>query len=189
MRLESASAYNTPARLFHWITALLLLVQYVLAWTMPDVHRDTKPVGLIAWHLGVGVAIVLLVFVRLLWRSMHAAPPEPASLPAALRALGRYTHWLLYNVPTGTTEVKIKLDFVRPFEGTSDVEMKVEPVGDQTKLTWSMAGKNNFIAKAIGLVVDCEKMCGDQFEQGLSNMKKVVESPAPTTDAAKPSDT
>jgi cytochrome b561 len=96
MRLESASAYNTPARLFHWITALLLLVQYVLAWTMPDVHRDTKPVGLIAWHLGVGVAIVLLVFVRLLWRSMHAAPPEPATLPAALRALGRYTHWLLY---------------------------------------------------------------------------------------------
>jgi hypothetical protein len=85
--------------------------------------------------------------------------------------------------------VKIKLDFVRPFEGTSDVEMKVEPVGDQTKLTWSMAGKNNFIAKAIGLVMDCEKMCGDQFEQGLSNMKKVVESPPATTDAAKPSDT
>jgi len=85
--------------------------------------------------------------------------------------------------------VEIKLDFVRPMEGTSDVEMKVEPVGDQTKLTWSMAGKNNFIAKAIGLVMDCEKMCGDQFEQGLSNMKKVVESPAPTTDAAKPSDT
>jgi uncharacterized protein YndB with AHSA1/START domain len=72
--------------------------------------------------------------------------------------------------------VRIKLAFIRPFEGTSDVEMKVEPQGDQTKLTWSMSGKNNFIAKAIGLVMDCEKMCGDQFEQGLANMKAIVET-------------
>jgi hypothetical protein len=85
--------------------------------------------------------------------------------------------------------VRIKLDFVRPFEGTSDVEMKVEPVGDQTKLTWSMASKNNFIAKAIGLVIDCEKMCGDQFEQGLANLKGIVEAQPAGTEAAKASDT
>ncbi|MFM0322642.1 cytochrome b [Caballeronia glebae] len=96
MRYEPAPVYNAPARLLHWATALLLLIQYVLAWTMPDVHRDTQPVGLIAWHLGLGVAIFLLVLVRLLWRSAHAAPPEPASLPPALRAFARYTHWLLY---------------------------------------------------------------------------------------------
>ncbi|SAK50942.1 cytochrome B561 [Caballeronia temeraria] len=96
MRYEPAPVYNAPARLFHWLTALLLLIQFVLAWTMPDVHRDTQPVGLIAWHLGIGVVIVLLVFVRLLWRSIHAVPPEPGSLPPALRALARYTHWLLY---------------------------------------------------------------------------------------------
>ncbi|WP_321797967.1 cytochrome b [Caballeronia sp. J97] len=96
MRYTPASVYNAPARLFHWATALLLLIQYALAWTMPDVHRDTQPIGLIAWHLEVGVVIVLLVLVRLLWRSVHPAPPEPESLPQALRALGRYTHWLLY---------------------------------------------------------------------------------------------
>jgi hypothetical protein len=84
--------------------------------------------------------------------------------------------------------VKIKLDFVRPFEGTSDVEMKVEPVGDQSKLTWSMAGKNNFIAKAISLVIDCEEMCGEQFEKGFANLKGVVEAEPAATDA-KPSDT
>jgi hypothetical protein len=85
--------------------------------------------------------------------------------------------------------VRIKLAFIRPFEGTSDVEMKVEPVGDQTKLTWSMAGKNNFMAKAIGLVMDCEKMCGDQFEQGLTNLKGVVETQPAGTETAKPTDT
>lgn len=72
--------------------------------------------------------------------------------------------------------VQIKLDFIRPFEGTSDVEFTFKPEGDQTAVTWSMAGKKNFMAKAIGLVMDCENMVGEQFDQGLSNMKSIVES-------------
>jgi hypothetical protein len=87
--------------------------------------------------------------------------------------------------------VRIRLEFIEPFAGTNDVEMKVEPQGDETKLTWSMEGKNNFMAKAIGLVMDCEKMCGDDFEKGLANMKTIVENPPVRTgeaDAAKPAD-
>ncbi len=72
--------------------------------------------------------------------------------------------------------VGIKLHFVRPMEGECDVLMQIEPAGDQTKLTWNMSGKNGFMAKAIGLFMDCEKMCGDQFEVGLANLKKVVET-------------
>jgi uncharacterized protein YndB with AHSA1/START domain len=72
--------------------------------------------------------------------------------------------------------VRIKLDFVRPFAGTSDVQFTFKPEGDNaTAVTWSMAGKNNFMAKAIGLVMDCEKMTGDMFEQGFANMKAIVE--------------
>jgi cytochrome b561 len=96
MRNLPASVYDAPARLFHWATALLLLIQFVLAWTMPDVHRDTKPVGLIAWHLGVGMVIILLVVVRLLWRGARGAPPESDGVSPALRAIARCTHWLLY---------------------------------------------------------------------------------------------
>ncbi|SAK46610.1 cytochrome B561 [Caballeronia catudaia] len=96
MRNLSASVYNAPARVFHWLTAALLLLQYLLAWTMPDVHRDTKPIGLIAWHLGVGMVIILLVVLRLLWRSTHDVPPEPGTVPPVLRIVARFTHWLLY---------------------------------------------------------------------------------------------
>jgi hypothetical protein len=73
--------------------------------------------------------------------------------------------------------VRIKLDFVRPMAGTSDVEFKLQPEGtDKTAVTWSMSGKNNFMAKAISLVMDCEKMVGDQYDQGLANLKRIVES-------------
>ena len=72
--------------------------------------------------------------------------------------------------------VRIKLDFVQPFAGTNDVVFKIEPQGDQTTVTWSMAGKNNFMTKAIGLFMDCEKMVGDQYDKGLANMKAIVEA-------------
>ncbi|MFM0327740.1 cytochrome b [Caballeronia glebae] len=96
MKIRSTLTYSAPARVFHWLTALLLLVQFALAVVMPDVTRDTKPDGLIAWHLGVGMSIVLLVIIRLFWRSTHSVPPELPTLPKPLRVLAALTHWCLY---------------------------------------------------------------------------------------------
>jgi hypothetical protein len=39
-----------------------------------------------------------------------------------------------------------------------------------------MAGENNFIAKAVHLFMNMDKMIGDQFEKGLAQMKSVVEA-------------
>ena len=71
--------------------------------------------------------------------------------------------------------LRLKLEFVRPFAGVNDVEFSFKPEGAQTVVTWSMWGKNNFMSKAVGLVMDCEKMCGGMFEQGLASLKAVVE--------------
>jgi hypothetical protein len=39
-----------------------------------------------------------------------------------------------------------------------------------------MTGKNNFLGKAFGLFVNCDKMVGTQFEQGLASLKTVAEN-------------
>lgn len=72
--------------------------------------------------------------------------------------------------------VHIKLDFIRPLEGTSDVYFTLKPEGDQTNVTWSMEGKNGFMGKAISLVIDCDKMMNEQFDKGLASIKSIVES-------------
>jgi len=41
-----------------------------------------------------------------------------------------------------------------------------------------MSGKNNFVGKVFGLIVDCDKMIGGQFEKGLAQMKSLVEGAA-----------
>jgi cytochrome b561 len=88
--------YNSGAKLLHWLVVVLLAVQFGVAWTMPDVHRDTKPDGLIWWHLSIGLCILAVMLVRLVWRARSAVPPPPADLPAGLRVLSRATHFLLY---------------------------------------------------------------------------------------------
>ncbi|MEM5344361.1 cytochrome b [Paraburkholderia azotifigens] len=92
--LARRPAYDGFARLLHWLIALLIVAQFVIGWIMPDVHRDTLPNGLIAWHLGVGAAIVAAVACRIMWRATHA--PQPAELSRALTLMSHLTHALLY---------------------------------------------------------------------------------------------
>lgn len=74
--------------------------------------------------------------------------------------------------------VKLRLEFKKPFEGTSDTEFLFQPEGEGTRVTWTMSGTNNFLGKAIGLLMNCDKMIGPQFEQGLANMKQIAEAEA-----------
>lgn len=71
--------------------------------------------------------------------------------------------------------VRIKLEFFKPFAATNTAEFSFKPAGDATQVTWSMAGRNNFMARAICLFVNMDKMVGGQFEQGLAQMKAIVE--------------
>jgi uncharacterized protein YndB with AHSA1/START domain len=71
--------------------------------------------------------------------------------------------------------IRIRLEFMKPLAGTSTAEFTFKPEGDRTVVTWSMAGQKNFMAKAIHMVLDMDKMIGGNFEQGLAAMKAVVE--------------
>ena len=72
--------------------------------------------------------------------------------------------------------VRIKLEFMKPFAATNTATFTFKPQGNQTAVTWSMEGRKNFLAKAIGLFMNMDTMVGGQFEKGLADMKKIVES-------------
>ena len=73
--------------------------------------------------------------------------------------------------------VVMDLVFTKPFTATNLTEFTMKPEGSGTEVTWSMSGKNNFIGKAIGLVINCDKMIGTKFEEGFANLKGVVAKP------------
>ncbi len=70
--------------------------------------------------------------------------------------------------------VRIKLEFLKPFAATNTTEFLFKPEGNQTAVTWSMTGKNNFMAKGFNLVMNMDKMVGGDFEKGLAQMKAAV---------------
>ena len=78
---KNAPGYTGTAKALHWTIVALLIVQFVLSWTMPDIKRDTKPDTLINLHLSFGALILGLAIIRLGWRANHAEPPPQDGLP------------------------------------------------------------------------------------------------------------
>jgi uncharacterized protein YndB with AHSA1/START domain len=72
--------------------------------------------------------------------------------------------------------ILFKLEFLKPFAATNTAEFTFNSENDQTIVTWNMYGKNNFMSKAIGLIMSCDKMVGGQFEKGLAALRSVVEA-------------
>jgi hypothetical protein len=80
--------------------------------------------------------------------------------------------------------IKIKLDFIKPFEAHNSTEFTLTPAGDGVDVTWCMSGESNYMSKVMGLFMSMDKMIGASFEQGLANLKKLTEARSPTALAA-----
>lgn len=111
-------------------------------------------------------------------------PNMKKSFEGPSEGVGAIYHWSGNSeVGTGTStlveskpseKVAIRLDMTEPFAGSSDAQFILAPEGTGTKVTWAMQSKKPFIGKIVGLFMDCEKMCGDQFNEGLANLGKIV---------------
>jgi len=80
----------------------------------------------------------------------------------------------------------IRLEFLKPWQATSSTRFEFAKATTGTRITWTMDGENNFVAKAFSLVSDMDKMIGSDFERGLRGLKKVVEAQTGTAAIAVP---
>jgi cytochrome b561 len=93
---RTTAGYTDTAKLLHWLIMALLIVQFVIAWTMPQMRRDTQPDTLINLHISIGVLILAIAVVRLAWRATHREPAPEDGLPPWQVQSARVVHWLLY---------------------------------------------------------------------------------------------
>ena len=94
--------YGPTAKLLHWLIVALLIVQYVIGWLMPDLHRGMQPGVPMTLHISFGLSILVLIALRFLWRLTHPVAPE-SSLPPWQRLSSEVVHWLLYLLVLATT--------------------------------------------------------------------------------------
>ncbi|ARP99725.1 SRPBCC family protein [Pseudorhodoplanes sinuspersici] len=76
------------------------------------------------------------------------------------------------------SKITFNLDMTKPMKANHIVEYTFEPQGDATRMTWSIHGRANMMSKVMGLFMNVDKMCGDQFEKGFKDLKIVAEREA-----------
>ncbi len=89
------------------------------------------------------------------------------------------------DVGTGEQEIKkitegeridFELRFIKPFEATEPAFMTTESINEnQTKVAWGFNGHVAYPMNLIFLFMDFEKMIGDDLEEGLTNLKTILE--------------
>ena len=82
---------------------------------------------------------------------------------------------MLITTSTPSTLVALDLNMQKPLRASNKVTFNLVPKGAGTDITWAMQGKSPFIAKLMGVVMNMDRMVGKQFEEGLANLKRVVE--------------
>ncbi len=88
--------YSSTAKILHWLIVTLLIGQYIVAWTMPHIGRNTPVTTLIGLHFSFGIMILLVAIVRLAWRATHGEPAPLDGVPPWQMQSARVVHWLLY---------------------------------------------------------------------------------------------
>jgi cytochrome b561 len=96
MERAAGGAYSSAAKWLHWLIVALLVGQYIFAWTMPHIRRDTPVTTLIGLHFTFGMLILAFAVVRLAVRLTHGEPAPEDGLPPWQHRSARATHWLLY---------------------------------------------------------------------------------------------
>jgi uncharacterized protein YndB with AHSA1/START domain len=73
--------------------------------------------------------------------------------------------------------IDFELRFKKPWEGTNTAYLTTESAGDnQTKVRWGMAGKTSFPFNVVCLLMNLGKRVEKDFDEGLNNLKRILES-------------
>ena len=115
MRLRnSRDDYGAIAQSLHWLTVVLVAIAWTLG-TFDDVlpKGAARAVGLFV-HISAGVAILVALVARVLWRMVDRSPqPAPTMLGAWADTAGRLAHYALYALLVAVPIAGIVLQFAR----------------------------------------------------------------------------
>lgn len=87
--------YTRTAIVLHWLMALLIFINLVLAFITEQIPEDRIRLA-IDTHKSIGITVLGLVLMRILWRVTHAPPPLPESTPRWERRAASSAHLLFY---------------------------------------------------------------------------------------------
>lgn len=97
-KTNEAPVYSGSAKTLHWLVVALLACQFTTAAVLPHIELDTAPDTVINLHFSFGIAILIVMAIRLVHRWMHPVPVAPGDAPPWERVLALASHLTFYFV-------------------------------------------------------------------------------------------
>ena len=72
---------------------------------------------------------------------------------------------------TAPRQIRIRLDFDKPFKSSNTTTFTLRPQGPATDVTWTMVGPRTLMLKVMGIFMSMDKAIGGDFEKGLTRLR------------------
>ena len=94
---NTAKNYGSVQKILHWLMAVLILSQFILVWIFTNLPKDNPLHNkLFQTHALVGMSILILVIMRILWRSNNLRVLPLSILKPIERTASGSVHLFLY---------------------------------------------------------------------------------------------
>ena len=151
------------------VIAIIVIGILLYAATRPDTFRIARSATI---HAPASTLCAILTDLR---RGVEWSPFEKGLTMSNSKEVGTGKFSIMDVTPA---KITCNLVMLKPMKADNIVEYALAPQGNATVVTWSMYGPTTLMTRVMSLFMDMDKMCGDQFEKGLKDLKVLAESEA-----------
>jgi cytochrome b561 len=94
---DEFARFGYVAIFYHWIVAVMILANILVAWQFPLVHGSLRS-AIFQIHKSIGISVLLLSVLRLAWRLLNPPPPFPNTMRAWERSAAKLVERSFYFV-------------------------------------------------------------------------------------------
>ena len=93
---NSSEEYGLLAKLFHWITFIVLIVQVPFGFYLVGLEFSDRRIDLENIHILIGISVFYFVLIRLFWKLFNPNPKSEHSFFKGQDLIAKTNHFLLY---------------------------------------------------------------------------------------------
>ena len=93
---NNLTEYGTISKIFHWLSATVLLIQLPLGFYLVDLDFGEKKLTIESVHVILGISIFYLTLLRLIYKLFNPTPSLENNIFLGQRLIAKLNHILLY---------------------------------------------------------------------------------------------
>ena len=93
---NTLTEYGTVSKIFHWLSAAVLIIQIPLGFYLVDMDFSEKRLTVESLHVTLGISIFYLTLFRLIYKTINSTPSLQKSIFIGQKLIAKLNHYLLY---------------------------------------------------------------------------------------------